>query len=311
MHTHRQGGSRIRVAVMLVLGALLAGGLTEPAEAKDQWVVAVPEEAESLDPQASALFTSEVYQQHIFDPLVGIEGEDLKPVGLLAERWETVSPTTWLFQLRKGVKFHSGELLDAEDVNYTMGLYTDPKGVRAVYGRPIQRVEVRDAHTVDIVTHEPFAALLTNLARLVVLPKETREKVGAAPHPADGGLRCGSTSASGWDGTFGRMRQLITPMCRGVRLLSASPRVAERRRREARHRLRRQSPSRRSRHARSLTALSPWRMIHLGTRSRKLPPLKGAGGPWVTMDGTRRMSSSYPVGSAPRNPLWIVNPEPC
>ena len=49
--------------MMLVLGALLAGGLREPAEAKDQWVVAVPEEAESLDPQASALFTSEVYQQ--------------------------------------------------------------------------------------------------------------------------------------------------------------------------------------------------------------------------------------------------------
>src|SRR4029453_9163405 len=85
VHTHRQGGSRIRVAVMLVLGALLAGGPTEPAEAKDQWVVAVPEEAESLDPQASALFTSEVYQQHIFDPLVGIGGGDLKPVGLRAE----------------------------------------------------------------------------------------------------------------------------------------------------------------------------------------------------------------------------------
>jgi peptide/nickel transport system substrate-binding protein len=148
------------------------------ATAKEQWVVAVPEEGESLDPAASILFTSEIYQQHLFEPLVGIEGEDLKPVGLLAERWENVNPTTWRFHLRKNVKFQNGEALDAEDVRYSLGLYADPKSPRAVYGKPVQRVEARDAHTVDVVTHEPFAALLTNLARLVILPKDTREKLG-------------------------------------------------------------------------------------------------------------------------------------
>ena len=48
------------------------------------------------------------------------------------------------------------------------------------------RVDVRDASTVDVITQEPFAALLTNLARLVILPKDAREKLGPqafAQHP--------------------------------------------------------------------------------------------------------------------------------
>src|SRR5262249_17334715 len=100
-------------AALAVMFGLWAG--SAPAQApKAQWVVAIGEEGESLDPPTSMLFTSEIYQQHIFDTLVGIEGEELKPVGLLAERWETVTPTTWRFHLRKGIKFHNGKPFEAE-----------------------------------------------------------------------------------------------------------------------------------------------------------------------------------------------------
>ena len=57
------------------------------------------------------------------------------PVGLLAERWETVNPTTWRFNLRKDVKFHDGKALDAEDVKYSIEQYADPKNRRSVYAR--------------------------------------------------------------------------------------------------------------------------------------------------------------------------------
>jgi peptide/nickel transport system substrate-binding protein len=145
---------------------------------KAQWVVAIGEEGESLDPPTSMLFTSEIYQQHLFDSLLGIEGEEFKPVPLLAEKWETINPTTWRFHLRKGVKFHDGKPLTAEDVKYSFEQYADPKNRRSVFARGISKIEIRNANTVDLITSEPVSALLFNLTRLQILPKDAREKAG-------------------------------------------------------------------------------------------------------------------------------------
>ena len=85
-----------RWAAAIAIGAVgLAAwvGAGRAQAPKAQWVVAIGEEGESLDPPTSMLFTSEIYQQHLFDCLVGIEGEEFKPVGLLAEKWETLNPT--------------------------------------------------------------------------------------------------------------------------------------------------------------------------------------------------------------------------
>jgi peptide/nickel transport system substrate-binding protein len=169
--------------------ALLAGALATTAAfvtvghaqaPRAQWVVAIGEEGESLDPPTSMLFTSEIYQQHLFDTLVGIEGDELKPVGLLAEKWETVTPTTWRFTLRKNVKFHDGKPLTVDDVKYSFEQYADVKNRRSGYAKGIVRAEVRDAGTVDVITAEPIAAMLFNLTRLQILPREAREKATAA-----------------------------------------------------------------------------------------------------------------------------------
>ena len=166
------------ILTALLIGCAGIAGAQAPAM-KAQWTIAVAEEAESVDPAGSVHFASDIYQVHMFDSLVGLEGDDLKPVGLLAERWENVNPTTWRFYLRKNVKFHSGEAFDAEDVKYSFELYIDPKNRRAPFARGIQRVEIRDPHTVDVFTLEPLASALFNVVRMYILPKDTREKMGA------------------------------------------------------------------------------------------------------------------------------------
>ena len=67
------------------VGLAVWAGVGHTQAPKAQWVVAIGEEGESLDPPTSMLFTSEIYQQHLFDCLLGIEGEEFKPVPLLAE----------------------------------------------------------------------------------------------------------------------------------------------------------------------------------------------------------------------------------
>ncbi|MDE2281683.1 MAG: ABC transporter substrate-binding protein [Actinomycetales bacterium] len=50
---------------------------------------------------------------------------NLQPV--LAQSWKSTNPKTWTFTLRKGVKFHNGQTMTADDVVATFNRLTDPK----------------------------------------------------------------------------------------------------------------------------------------------------------------------------------------
>ncbi len=84
----------------------LFGPFSTAAEAKTlKWGAA--REIASLDPYSfGETFTLSVLN-HVYEGLVRYTG-DLKIEPALAESWETVSPTTWRFKLRKGVAFHNG-----------------------------------------------------------------------------------------------------------------------------------------------------------------------------------------------------------
>jgi peptide/nickel transport system substrate-binding protein len=45
----------------------------------------------------------------------------------LAKSWHAVNPSTWVFKLRQGVKWHNGKPFTADDVVYTFDLLTNPK----------------------------------------------------------------------------------------------------------------------------------------------------------------------------------------
>jgi peptide/nickel transport system substrate-binding protein len=88
----------------------------------------------------------------------------------LAERWEEPDDTTYMFYLRRGVKWHNkppvnGRELVAEDVKFTFDRFLSEKGNPSRYFLDsVDRVEVVDRYTVKFVLHEPFVWLFDMLA---------------------------------------------------------------------------------------------------------------------------------------------------
>lgn len=98
----------------------------------------------------------------IYDSLLELDEElNLKPN--LAESWERLDDCNVVFHLKKGVKFHNGEEMKAEDVKFTLERAASSPQTLYLYN-PISKVTVLDDYTVQITTKTPFGALLNNLA---------------------------------------------------------------------------------------------------------------------------------------------------
>ncbi len=88
----------------------------------------------------------------------------------LAERWEEVDNTTYVFHLRKGVRWHNkpplnGRELVAEDVKFTYDRFlTEKANANRFLLEPVERVEVVDRYTVKFLLKEPFVWLVNTLA---------------------------------------------------------------------------------------------------------------------------------------------------
>src|SRR5882672_8868684 len=88
----------------------------------------------------------------------------------VAESWETPDDTTYIFHLRKGVKWHNkpplnGRELVAEDVKFTYDRFlTEPGNPNRYILEPVDRIEVVDRYTVKFLLKEPYVWLISALA---------------------------------------------------------------------------------------------------------------------------------------------------
>ncbi|MET0851758.1 MAG: ABC transporter substrate-binding protein [Candidatus Rokuibacteriota bacterium] len=109
--------------------------------------------------------------------------------GDLAESWERPTETTYVFKLRRGVRWHNkppvnGRELTADDVVYTFQRALTVKGNpnRAAL-EEIDKVEAVDRYTVRFTMKEPFAWFLDSAALLYILPREAADKDGMYKKP--------------------------------------------------------------------------------------------------------------------------------
>ena len=111
--------------------------------------------------------------------------------GDLAESWTQPSDTTYVFKLRKGVRFHAkppvnGRELTAEDVKYTFERMLTETGSNASMYRSIAKVEAVDRYTVRFTLSEPFAWFLDMVASPMaggIVARECVEKFGDLKKP--------------------------------------------------------------------------------------------------------------------------------
>ena len=88
----------------------------------------------------------------------------------VAERWEELDDTTYVFHLRKGVKWHNkppvnGRELVAEDVKFSYDRFLTEKGNGDRYLLDsVDRIEVVDRYTVKFFLKEPYVWFLNVLA---------------------------------------------------------------------------------------------------------------------------------------------------
>ncbi len=89
-----------------------------------------------------------------YDYSQGDYRERYKIVPKLAESWETVNSSTYLFHLRKGVKFHDGSDFTADDVVWTLEYLRNPANnfPKSAYIREATTIEAVDPNTVKIGT---------------------------------------------------------------------------------------------------------------------------------------------------------------
>jgi peptide/nickel transport system substrate-binding protein len=107
-------------------------------------------------------------KSNIYEPLVRRQADGtLAPA--LAERWETPTPTTWRFHLRRGVTFHDGTPLTAADV--VMSAERVRQNDMAYVLQAVTRVTAVDDHTVEMETRGPSPILLQDLTLFFVMSK--------------------------------------------------------------------------------------------------------------------------------------------
>lgn len=149
------------LALMMSLSLLSVPAYADEAKDKEILRVAANAEASTLDPSQTTDASSQQIFNNIFETLV-YEDDDHNIVGKLAESYEQVDDTTYVFHLRQGVKFTNGEELKASDVVFT---YTrdaeSPK--TASYFRDVASVTATGDYDVEIVLSKPSAPFLAGL----------------------------------------------------------------------------------------------------------------------------------------------------
>ena len=193
----KAGGTALAAAAVgpYVVGVRRAGAATPKPGGEFRFRGYTPPH---FDPHLTASYTTMINLSFTHSRLLKHKaGPDVKPgtfeiVGDLAESWSHSDDKTYVFKLRKGVKWHKkppvdGRELTAEDVKYTFDRFTSIKGnANHHMMATLAGTDVVDKYTVKFTLKEPdafFLDFLANPMALCIVAREAVEKFGDLKKP--------------------------------------------------------------------------------------------------------------------------------
>jgi len=173
MGKHGTRGPIAALRVISILTLIVAALLWAPTAAPAQAPVGRSEAPVGTLTVAVATFGNERWLPHLY---VGAEDVVLKPlwenllsrdgkgnlIPMLAEKWQVSDGgRTWKFHLRKGVRFHNGTEVTAEDVRFTFASIAKEGSANSMAPefRTIKSMEVEGPYTITVRFDKPFVTL--------------------------------------------------------------------------------------------------------------------------------------------------------
>ena len=181
---------RCALVILLTLNGLLVAACLAsagaPATGRDTVVVAISRAPASLDPADHRTRESETVIRNSYDGLV--TRDDKSGVHLeLAESFKWLDDKTLEFTLRKGIKFHDGSPLKADDIVFTFERTIKTNAIeypkphtspRRGLIEPLTAIEKKDDDTVVMRFKSPWPPALQMIVHHQIVSKAYVEKVG-------------------------------------------------------------------------------------------------------------------------------------
>lgn len=180
MQKNKLSASQHAVKSLAVASLLALGFAASAAQAATlRW--ASQGDASTHDPHAQNESFNNQMNGQIYEQLL-TRDKSMNIVPCLVTAWKQTSPTTWVFTMRQGVKWHDGSVLKVEDLMYSVERSAMPTSNMKDYGLALGKPTKIDDNTFQLTTPVPNPVLpdMIGSGNIFIISKAWAEKNGVA-----------------------------------------------------------------------------------------------------------------------------------